>query len=324
MEEGVQWSTVNITYQAFRDPDTFAEGVKFPGRMTPLKLEPFLCELVRVDFGDISFMFTRNGSPLRAAGPRPSNRITFAFLLGDTDDQKVVSHSRPIDRGTLFGFDCDRDSNIVLLDRVMHCHALVQPELFRQYLQLTGREDINHQVLSRNFISIPATIGPLKNYFKGLYQWATNQDASLQAAHFQQLVKDDFMPLLIQAIPPAGQPQTEPLRPYRRADLVTRAERFLEENLDQPITLKTLCESLFASQRALFYGFEEMLGTTPMAYLKVMRLQAIHRALKATAPGARSIAEIAQEHGFYSQGHFIRAYKTLFGQTPGKTLKQTT
>jgi AraC family ethanolamine operon transcriptional activator len=90
------------------------------------------------------------------------------------------------------------------------------------------------------------------------------------------------------------------------------------------ITLKTLCESLFASQRALFYGFEEMLGTTPMAYLKVMRLQAIHRALKATAPGARSIVEIAQDHGFYSQGHFIRAYKTLFGETPGKTLKQTT
>lgn len=310
-----------VKHFCFSDPDELAAAFDFRGRITPLTLEPFSCHLLQIDFEQITFFFTHTAVPFRAIGPRTTERLTFAFLLDPLEDESVVCYYRPVHTDTLFGFDITRESNLIVGRQIIHCHALIDRDVFYQHLALTDRDDIDERVLGRNFTEIPSTIGHLKTYFQGLYHLATQQPDCLQQPAFQRLIEADFIPLLIQAIPPRGREQTMPPRPYRRADLVQQAEDFLLENLTQPINLASLCQALFVSKRTLFYGFDQVMGTSPMTYLKILRLQAIHHMLKTANPQTQTVSAIASEHGFYSMGHFARDYKILFGQTPRDTLK---
>ncbi len=131
------------------------------------------------------------------------------------------------------------------------------------------------------------------------------------------------MPLLIQAIPPKGLRPAKSQRTLRQGALVRQTEAFLEAHLNQPITLTTVAQGLCVNKRTLTYAFDQILGISPMAYLKILRLQAVRRLLKRTAPGTKTVSAIAAEHGFYSPGHFSRDYKTMFGESPSETLKQS-
>ena len=90
-------------------------------------------------------------------------------------------------------------------------------------------------------------------------------------------------------------------------------------NLGQPITLKDLCNVLNTSKSPLSYSFQETFGISPMAYLKLLRLRAVHKTLKTTDPSAKVI-DIAQRFGFWHTGRFSQEYKQLFGQLPSATL----
>jgi hypothetical protein len=69
------------------------------------------------------------------------------------------------------------------------------------------------------------------------------------------------------------------------------------------------------------YGFREVYGSSPMAYLKTLRLYAVRTQLQQAEATTTAIAEIAKRFGFRSLGHFSRDYKTMFGELPSETLK---
>ena len=116
----------------------------------------------------------------------------------------------------------------------------------------------------------------------------------------------------------------KPLSSLTRFQIVKQAENYMMENLDKPLTLKDLCLALHISSRPIFYGFKEIFGITPMAYLKIYLLHGVRRLLKASDPEKTTVMEIARQFGFWSPGHFTRDYKTMFGELPSKTIKQFT
>ena len=300
-----------------------AEALRLPLRITPLVLAPYSCEVVQLNLGGIAFNFTNNGVPLRVVGPKPAGVVSFSFLLNPADEQKFIAHNCPINRQMLFGFDSGREVDLVMADSVLYCYIAISTVLLNQYLCLMQRDDLDARFLAQNQVCIPTTIGPLQVFVWELYALAVNQTACLANPAFQSLLREDFIPLLIQAIPPKGQLPAKSQRALRRGDLVRQTEAFLEAHLKQPITLATVAKGIFASQRTLTYAFDQILGISPMAYLKILRLQAVRRLLKMTVPGTKTISAIAADHGFYSPSHFARDYKTLFGESPKETLKQS-
>jgi AraC family ethanolamine operon transcriptional activator len=96
----------------------------------------------------------------------------------------------------------------------------------------------------------------------------------------------------------------------------------MQAHLDHPLTLADLCQALGTSGRALSYGFQDIFGMSPMAYLKTLRLMGVHRALKEANPDSKTIVNIASQFGFWSMGHFSRDYKQMFGELPQATLKR--
>ncbi|NJL48319.1 MAG: helix-turn-helix domain-containing protein [Leptolyngbyaceae cyanobacterium SM2_5_2] len=130
------------------------------------------------------------------------------------------------------------------------------------------------------------------------------------------------MPLLIEAIPPIGS-SAKITQPYlTRSQLVRQAEEYMLAHLEEPITLKDLCQVLNTSSSPLNRGFQDVFGVSPMVYLRQLRLHAIHQILKAADPTTTQVADVAQRLGFWHGGRFSQYYQQMFGQPPSTTLKQ--
>ncbi len=75
---------------------------------------------------------------------------------------------------------------------------------------------------------------------------------------------------------------------------------------------------LDVSTRTLEYSFQEVLDTTPAAYIKIVRLHEARRAIRRAAP-QETVTNIAATWGFWHFGRFASDYRKLFGELPSET-----
>jgi AraC-like DNA-binding protein len=81
-----------------------------------------------------------------------------------------------------------------------------------------------------------------------------------------------------------------------------------------------ICVALGVSARTLRKGCEEHLGVSPSRYLRLRRLQQVHRALRSGNSDSASVAETARRYGVRDLGRFAASYRTLYGELPSVTL----
>nr|WP_316639616.1 helix-turn-helix domain-containing protein [uncultured Roseateles sp.] len=96
---------------------------------------------------------------------------------------------------------------------------------------------------------------------------------------------------------------------------VSQARELIAADLQQPPTVAGLCEQLGTSRRSLQLAFQRVLGVSPLAYLRAVRLGAARRGLKTAA----SVTEAATQLGFWHFGHFAKDYQAMFGELPSQT-----
>lgn len=117
---------------------------------------------------------------------------------------------------------------------------------------------------------------------------------------------------------------TEPTAVDRRdaqPAAVRRAIAFIDTMVTRDITLTDIAAAAYVTPRALQYAFQRHLGTTPMAYLRRLRLNSAHHELQATHPGTgNTVTTIAAHWGFTHPGRFATTYHHAYGQTPRHTL----
>ncbi|MGW2788065.1 helix-turn-helix domain-containing protein [Streptomyces populi] len=94
---------------------------------------------------------------------------------------------------------------------------------------------------------------------------------------------------------------------------------FIEANAGRPITITDIAAAAGATARVVQYTSARHLDTTPLAYLRRVRLEAVHRDLLAADPRATAVTEIATRWGFGH--HFSHLYRDAY-QTPLSTTPQ--
>lgn len=112
----------------------------------------------------------------------------------------------------------------------------------------------------------------------------------------------------------AGQPRVAP-------PTVRRAMEIIEEHAAEPLTVADVAEAVGVSARALQDGFRRHLGTTPVSYLRDVRLDRVRAELTAAAPGTTTVTDVAYRWGFFHPGRFAAAYRERFGESPSRTLR---
>ncbi|OSY35159.1 MULTISPECIES: AraC family transcriptional regulator [Pseudonocardia] len=112
----------------------------------------------------------------------------------------------------------------------------------------------------------------------------------------------------------------EPERPPPRT--VARVVELIESSTDESLGVADLAREAGISERALHAAFRRHTGSTPMAYLRRVRLDRVRAELAAADPVTGSVTEVALRHGFGHLGRFAAAYRARFGESPSTTLRR--
>jgi AraC-like DNA-binding protein len=99
-----------------------------------------------------------------------------------------------------------------------------------------------------------------------------------------------------------------------------QARDYLADHTHEPIYLDDLCTHLGLTSRGVENLFQDLLGISPMTYLRHQRLHGVRRALLKAEPATGAVKFAALNWGFQHHGHFARDYRALFGENPVETL----
>jgi AraC-like DNA-binding protein len=100
-----------------------------------------------------------------------------------------------------------------------------------------------------------------------------------------------------------------------------RAIAFIEQHPHTDISVADIAAAANVSIRAVQIAFRRQLDTTPMAYLRTVRLDRAHHDLLATDPAqGATVTDIAARWGFSSNSRFAARYRGAYGVTPRHTL----
>ncbi len=83
------------------------------------------------------------------------------------------------------------------------------------------------------------------------------------------------------------------------------------------VRVEDLAATAGVSARHLERQFAVHVGLSPKRFLRVLRFQQVLAALREPATTASTWADVAAQHGFYDQAHFINDFKHFTGDTPG-------
>ena len=105
---------------------------------------------------------------------------------------------------------------------------------------------------------------------------------------------------------------------FRRA-LAWEVEDYLRTHLHDTVSIFDLCNQIGAAERTLHLAFREEFGTTPKAYLKMLRLNAVRRDLL-HAGSNETVTDVACRWDFLHFGWFSHDFHKMFGFSPSAAL----
>jgi len=160
------------------------------------------------------------------------------------------------------------------------------------------------------------------------HEWATReiQDVTYRLLHvsieeagaqkyFDLLVRTLLFHLLHQAV------QQQPASNYNHyeIDSIQAARDMIRKNIRYHFVIREIAQKVGMNEFKLKNGFRELFGNGVYEYLRGERMQAAQQLLM---EAGRSIKEIASMTGYRSVNSFIKAFKKMYGVTPGEFRKR--
>jgi AraC-like DNA-binding protein len=104
---------------------------------------------------------------------------------------------------------------------------------------------------------------------------------------------------------------------------IRTAIEVIEAEAHLPLTLSSIAARSQVSVRSLQEGFKRHLGTSPMTYLRDVRLRRAHQTLLDSDPSTVTVASVAYHWGFTNLGRFAAAHAARYSEPPVKTLRRS-
>ena len=109
------------------------------------------------------------------------------------------------------------------------------------------------------------------------------------------------------------------MRRSLQLEVVRQARRCIAECAEDAPQVEDLCRATRVSRRTLQRCFVNVVGVTPVHYLRLSRLTDARSMLLAATPGQR-IQDVLGRLGIWHASRFAAEYRALFGELPSATL----
>jgi AraC-like DNA-binding protein len=103
---------------------------------------------------------------------------------------------------------------------------------------------------------------------------------------------------------------------------IRAAVELIQAEAHLPLTVSSIAARCHISVRSLQQEFRRHLGTSPMAYLREVRLRRAHQSLLESDPSTTSVAAVAYDWGFTNLGRFAAAHAARYNELPAITLRR--
>jgi AraC-like DNA-binding protein len=190
----------------------------------------------------------------------------------------------------------------------------------REFQAWTGVDEVGEIEFQLSPINDMAKVGTLTRYVRMLCDDLRDEKSDLAHPLVCDRIASGLISILLTSIPHNQtrlvEAVTRPAAPF----FVRRVEQFIEEHARDAIRLADLTGVAGVSTRALHMGFRHFRNTTPMAYLRSIRLELARTELAQIGRQGGSVAAVATLLGFANLGRFARDYQARFGELPSETL----
>ncbi|GAA0624147.1 hypothetical protein GCM10010174_49100 [Kutzneria viridogrisea] len=199
----------------------------------------------------------------------------------------------------------------------LDCCALTLPA---DAVRRAAAEQFGHDRV--RFVAMAPISSDMRDCWRAAAEFARQQLRTPPSTLREPLVHTQVVHLLA-AVALAAFPNTTMTADYLRGPGwvapagLRRAVAFIDAHADQPLTLSGIAAAARVGPRALQYAFRRHHNTTPMGYLRRVRLDRAHQdLLAAVRTGADSVAEIARRWGFANPARFAALYRESYGRPP--------
>jgi transcriptional regulator GlxA family with amidase domain len=110
-------------------------------------------------------------------------------------------------------------------------------------------------------------------------------------------------------------------RGFDGASTWQRAVAYIEAHARDEIGLSDIAAAAGIGPRALQMAFRRHADTTPLGYLRRVRLQRAHHDLLAGDPAQITVGAVASRWGFAHHANFSTLYLRAYGRSPSVTLR---
>ena len=117
---------------------------------------------------------------------------------------------------------------------------------------------------------------------------------------------------------PKGQEDVAPALEHETARRLAEIRRYMEEHLDEPLTISTLSRRACLSATTFKESFRRLYGLPVHAWLRQRRME---RAAELLRSSSLSVLGVAQSVGFSSASQFTAAFRRQYGVTPAQYRK---
>jgi AraC-like DNA-binding protein len=298
-----------------------------PHQLTPVRRGPLDAIQTATTLGGLTLFQIGYGADIRidAEGCGP-NYLVKVPIAGTT---RMITHGEDVDASVTMGGVLNPDLDVTL-DYAADCTQLImcipQGRLERQCAQLLGVAELRKPLHFDLGLRLDDEAGQRWLRLMAYARQEASRGAGAGGAGPVALLTAPLEAMVMNTLL-ASQRHSyldSLLRPQSSAAPrhVTRAEAFMEAHAADPLTPGEIAQAVGVSERALYRGFQDFRGLSPMARLKELRLERVHKALLAAEPSSASVTEVALQWGFGHLGHFGEAYRRRFDETPSETLRR--
>lgn len=160
----------------------------------------------------------------------------------------------------------------------------------------------------------------IRCFMSKAFQAVSATPEMLQNRQITQSLRNSLLSLLADNMVHTTETASISLSAARCWKIVAESREMVLEQTESPLSVADLCKHFGVSRRTLQYCFQNLLATSPAAYLRAERLNAVRRMLRERE--ANSVTEAAASWGFWHFGHFSQEYKKMFGELPSVTYKR--
>jgi len=213
----------------------------------------------------------------------------------------------------------------LLTPRDFHILGIVIPRKdLEEHLRVLHQTETNPRLFENQTLRIgPTAMGRLRSLVQEILREVSSAPELLQHETSRESIRISVLDALTNISHEGEENQRLKASQLNHYKIVREVRRYLLEDPNRAITVPELCKVFGTSRRTLQYAFHDVLGMAPNAYLRMLRLNGVRRALRDTKQGAVSVQQVAADWGFWHLSQFAHDYRSLFGELPSERLKRS-